>query len=64
MDDFTIENGIAVQKNDLDFWKSVLKDEVYSELEKWTTENNATATTGYDIRRGDALKYHVLNYGK
>lgn len=61
---FTVEMGLNVQNTDLAFWKTVLKDEVYTDLETWAKSNNIIAKDGYGIRRGDALKYHVLGYEK
>jgi hypothetical protein len=59
---FTIEQGLQVQREHLNEWKQVLKEEVYNELVKWATETNGEAKTGYDIRRGSSLSTWVQNH--
>ncbi len=58
---FTVEQGIKVQADCLQYWKAILKEDVYAEVEKWATRYNHLAINGYDIVRGDKLKFYVCN---
>lgn len=60
--EFTVEQGIAVQREHLAEWKTILKSKVYKALEQYATENNDEARDGYDIRRGNTLDNFVSNY--
>ena len=57
----TVEQGIKIQQEHLQQWKTVLKPEVYDKLEKWATLTNNEARTGYEIRRGTDLSNYVQN---
>ena len=61
--EFTVEDGIRVQTNDLERWEKVLKPEVFEDLKKWVTKKNHLATNGYGICRGTYLANFVENYG-
>ena len=60
--EFTVEEGIEYQNNQLKGWKSILKDEVYEALEEYAKRTNHEAKTGYDIRRGVDLDNYIGNY--
>jgi len=60
--EFTIEDGIEVQKDHLSRWKLVLIPEAYEALEEYALRNNGEAKTGYDIRRGSTLDNYMGNY--
>ena len=57
----TVEQGIKIQQEHLQQWKTVLKPEVYDKLEKWALLTNNEARTGYEIRRGTDLSNYVQN---
>ena len=61
---FTIEQGLQVQREHLNEWKQVLKEEVYNELVKYCMDTNLEARTGYDINRGSSLSTWVCNYSR
>lgn len=58
----TIEEIIAIQREQLNEWKQLLKQEVYEALEKWATEKNHLKTNPYDIIRGGDLSNFISNY--
>lgn len=58
---FTIQNGIDIQTEQLNKWKALLKPKVYNQVQKLVTKNNDKATTGYDICRGDSITEIILN---
>lgn len=60
--DYTVQRGIETQSRNLQRWQTILKPSVYEALKKYATENNETATDGYDIRRGFELSNWVDNY--
>lgn len=59
--EFTVEQGIAVQREQLDHWKYLLKPEIYADLEKWATSKNPEAKKGDDIPRGVVLDNFIQN---
>lgn len=59
---FSVEHGIAVQREQLNEWKTILKDEVYKVLEQYATKDNDKAMNGYDICRGTSLDNFMSNY--
>jgi len=63
-DDFTIEDGLKVQANDLKFWKSILHPAVYDKLLAAVRHANENLhyRTGYDVVRGTQLQSWILNY--
>jgi hypothetical protein len=62
--EFTIEDGLAWQNRDLDFWKSVLHPAIYDKLfaAVMHANENLPYKTGYDVVRGTQLQSWVLNY--
>jgi hypothetical protein len=60
--EFTIEEGIKYQTEQLAQWKTVLIPEVYAALEEYTMRNNHEAKSGYGIRRGVDLSSYISNY--
>lgn len=60
--DFTIQQGIEVQTQQLSEWKQLLKDEVYIAVEIYATKDNHLAKTGDDICRGVSMTDMVHNY--
>lgn len=58
---YTVEDGIAVQTENLRQWQGVLKPEVFERIKALATENNHTAATGYDICRGSDISDLVQN---
>lgn len=60
--EFSVEDGIKIQRAQLNHWKSVLKEHVYNELERFATKNNHMAKTGYEICRGSEMDAFVHNY--
>lgn len=59
---FTIRQGLQVQREHLNEWKQVLKEEVFNELVKYCMDTNLEARTGYDIKRGSSLSSWIENY--
>lgn len=60
-----LEKGLEIQKADLEFWKSVLKDDVYEALEKHCQKKNKAlpeGANGYAVFRGDDLRNFVSKY--
>ena len=60
--EFTVEDGIEIQRDHLSRWKSVLLPEVYEALEEYALRTNHEANSGYDIRRGTNLDNYIGNY--
>ena len=60
--EFTIEDGIAIQTEQLAKWKTILIPEVYEALEEYSKRNNHKATWGYDICRGNEMISYIGNY--
>ena len=60
--DFTVEQGIRVQRAHLNEWKTVLTPDAYAALEKYATRDNNKALNGQDICRGAALSSFVQQY--
>jgi hypothetical protein len=60
--EFTVEDGIKVQTEQLEGWKKILRPAVYNELRKWATKYNDKAHNGYDIARGITLDNFIGNY--
>lgn len=58
----SVEDGIRIQSEQLQDWKSILKDEVYEALHEYALRDNDKAETGYDICRGSSLSCYVENY--
>jgi len=58
--DFSPQEGLAIQTTDLTRWASVLTPEAFLKVFQEATQDNAKATTGYDICRGDSITQIVL----
>ena len=56
---FTVQDGIALQNEELAKWKTVLTDDIYQRLVKYVTRNNHEAETGFDVFRGDDISFTV-----
>jgi hypothetical protein len=61
-EEFTVQDGITIQTNQLNKWKTILIPEVYEALEEYAKRNNDKAKTGYDICRGGDLDNYIGNY--
>ena len=57
----TVNEGIYIQQQHLKEWRSVLSADAYYKLVKIATANNHTATSGYDIVRGQMLDEIIHN---
>lgn len=60
--EFTVEEGIVIQSEQLALWKRILVPEVYDALEEYATRNNHKAESGIDICRGTSLDSYINNY--
>lgn len=60
--EFTVEDGITIQTEQLERWKAVLLPEVYTALEEYTTRDNNKAKSGYDICRGTDITTYISSY--
>ncbi len=60
---FSVSEGLATQEEHLAVWKTILKPEVFSELENQVQGINFHAhyKDGYDVCRGDSINQLVLN---
>jgi hypothetical protein len=63
MKQFTIEEGLKFQSKDLQFWKTVLKDEFYQKLVLMVEkqQKNIIIKNGYSIVRGSEISCMVHN---
>lgn len=63
MKQFTIEEGLQFQSKDLQFWKTVLKDEFYQKLVLMVEkqQKNIIIKNGYSIVRGSEISCMVHN---
>jgi hypothetical protein len=59
---FTVEQGLEVQAEQLAGWKTILIPEVYEALYEYATRHNSEAKTGWDICRGTNLDNYIGNY--
>lgn len=59
--EFTVADGIRVQRQQLAEWQTVLKPDVYKILEELATKDNDKAKDGYGIVRGSELNNYVQN---
>jgi|DEB19_MinimDraft_3_1074340.scaffolds.fasta_scaffold00267_36 hypothetical protein len=58
--DFSTPEGIAIQTTDLTRWASVLTPEAFSRVFQEATRDNAKASSGHDICRGDGITHIVI----
>jgi len=59
--EFTVEDGINIQTQQLSRWKKLLAGPVYGQLQTLVVARNGYARDGYDIIRGDAIKEIFLH---
>lgn len=59
---FTVQEAIVIQQEQLAKWKKVLRPSVYSSLEKWAEEFNEVVTSPYNVTRGCELSGFVENF--
>lgn len=62
MKDFTKEQGLEVQKRNLEKWEIILKAEVFDNLKKWCEYHNEKAKDGYEVKRGSDLTDFIVNF--
>lgn len=60
-DEFSMESALMIQKEQLDGWKKVLKQESYEKLEKYAFEDNKTKSIPRDIFRGTDIDNWIHN---
>ena len=60
--ELSVQDGIEIQNQHLQEWKTVLLPEVYLALEEYATRKNHKAESGYDIVRGQDLSSYIRNY--
>jgi hypothetical protein len=60
--EFTIDDAIRIQRDQLLDWCKVLTPEAYGDLVIYAEQNNRTAKRPYDIIRGSDLSVFVNNY--
>jgi len=60
--DFTVNDAISIQQDQLREWKKVLIPEVYGDLRNYAEETNRTEKKPNSIRRGNDLSTYVTNY--
>jgi hypothetical protein len=60
--EFTVEQGINIQRAHLNEWKTVLTPDAYAALEEYATRDNDKALNGQDICRGTSLSSFVQQY--
>jgi hypothetical protein len=58
---FTKENGISIQTQHLNEWKSVLSAIAYEKLFNLVTKSNKKAYDGFDIVRGNEIDEILRN---
>jgi|JI9StandDraft_1071089.scaffolds.fasta_scaffold166052_2 hypothetical protein len=63
MEQFTIEQGLEFQSKDLQFWKTVLKDDFYQKLVSVVEkeQNTRIIKNGYGVVRGSEISCMVHN---
>lgn len=59
--EFSVLAGIAVQEEQMEGWKSVLKEDAFERLQALVTAENSAALSGYDICRGNDIDMIVHN---
>jgi len=58
---FTIEDALLVQRDNLKIWNSILKPEVFADMKKWAEEKNRKAEKPDEIVRGQSLESFLDN---
>ena len=52
---FSVREGTLIQQKHLNELKSVLKDDVFAELQRWAWATSADAQCGHEVTRGQDL---------
>lgn len=60
--EFTIDDAIRIQRDQLLDWRKVLTPEAYGDLVIYAEQNNRTAKRPNEITRGSYLSVFVANY--
>ncbi len=60
--EFTVNDAIRIQQEQLQDWRKVLTTETYGDLVVYAKQNNRTAKRPNDIIRGNSLDVFVTNY--
>ena len=60
--EFTIDDAIRIQRDQLFAWRKVLTPEAYGDLVIYAEQNNRTAKRPNEITRGSDLSVFVANY--
>lgn len=60
---FTVKHGLAIQADNMAFWKKLLKKKHYAKLEEIVSTRNREikARDGYDVYRGSDISCAVQN---
>lgn len=60
---FTVKHGLAIQADNMAFWKKLLKKKHYAKLEEIVATRNREikARDGYDVYRGSDISCAVQN---
>lgn len=64
MSKFTLEQGLAIQRQQLEQWKVLLKPKVFDLLKSMVEHENESLTKnsdGYDVCRGNNIDVILLN---
>lgn len=61
MENFTVKQGLAVQKRQLKDWEQLLKSEVFLILKTMVENANIGAKDGYEIVRGNSIDSLLFN---
>ena len=59
---FSVEQGIAIQQEHLERWRTVLTDDAFNAAKKFAEAANNEAKNGYGIRRGTTIDNFICNY--
>ena len=62
--EFTINDAIIIQQDQLMAWRKVLTPEAFGDLRIYAEQNNRTAKRTEDIIRGSDLSVFVTNYSR
>ena len=59
--EFTLEQGLKIQEDQLKQWQKIMKPEVYDKLKVYIVASNKTAKTGNDVLRGYTIQNWISN---
>lgn len=59
--EFTLEQGLKIQSEQLKEWEKIMKPEVYEKLKIYIDASNTTATTGNQVLRGYSIQNWISN---